>query len=163
VTPRRGLVLLCVALSLVVSGCLGGGDDSSSSSSDGRLSREELTRRADAACTAAAQRIKSLRSPTSLEDLAGYANRVQRIGAQLEKTISGLRAAPADARRLLPYRSALRGANEAAHELARAAQRGDRGLVRSAADRIASADLGALAAQAGLARCATAGTFSGSA
>ncbi len=162
--PRQGvLALLCLALVLTLSGCLGGDDGggggTAASGGGDSLSREELTRRADAACTSAAQRIKSLRNPTSLEELAAYATRVQRIGAELERTIAGLNAAPGDARRILPYRSALRGANATAKELARAAERGDRGLVRSAADRIASADLGALAAQAGLARCATAGTF----
>lgn len=151
---RPGLAAAAGA-AVLLAGCGGG------SSEPKALSHAELTRRADAACAQASQRVRALDPPSALSGLREYATSVQSIGKDLDGTLEDLTPGPQDRTKLDAYRAALRQANDVAGQLAEAAGSGDRTAVRSLSDRLSESDLGVLAARAGLAQCATAVTLTG--
>lgn len=152
--PRRNsahptLLTVAAVLVLTMAGC-------GSSSSKKKLSSADVAKRADAACTAAGTKVKRLDAPTSLSTLATYSRSVRTIGADLEQTLQKLDGPAGSAAKLDAYRTGLHKATALVGELGAAAQRGDANSVRRLADRVASTDIGVLAARAGLSSCATA-------
>lgn len=157
----RSRILMAVvsagAAALVAAGCGGGSSDDAPKP----LAHADLVRQADAACTQASRRVRALEAPTALSGLQEYATSVKTIGEDLEKRLQELTPNAQDRDKVNAYRGALRQSNNVAGQLAQAAGSGDRTAVRSLSDHLAESNIGVLAAQAGLAQCATAVTLTG--
>jgi len=167
----RAIGGVALAAALLLSGCGGdSGDDATTSApasvstpapattatqaAGGALSHADLVAQADAACAKAAAAISAVPPARSLSALADYAAEVRRIGADLRDQLGALTPGPDDREAFTTYLDGLDASNAALDAMQTAAQAGDRGAVRAAAETIDQAAVGVLATRAGLAGCA---------
>jgi hypothetical protein len=157
---RTPVLTLAAVATLAVAGCGGGGaaekDGGSAEQNGGTLTHATFTTRANAACQQASTAMARLAAPASLSGLAGYADRARAIGTALDARLASMTPPAADAEGFTRYRGGLHTANAALVTMKAAAAQNDRPGVRSAVERIAAAQVGILATQAGLGTCATA-------
>jgi hypothetical protein len=147
-----------VAFALAAAGCGGGGGDSTgaTTASSSVLTRQQLVAQANAACAKASAEVANVPAATSISALAGYAERVQAIGVTLHGQLSALKVPAADRQNFAGYLDGLSSSNRALATMKTAAAGNDTDGVRTASDAIAGANIGVLAARAGLSDCAAA-------
>jgi hypothetical protein len=151
-----GAATAALALALVAAGCGGGGGSPTTATTAAVLTHQQLVARANAACTKASDAVAKVPSATSVAGLATYAQRVQAIGESLHGQLVALKPSAADRQSFAGYLDALTSSNRALASMRTAAAGNDTDGVRSASDAIAGANIGVLAARAGLSSCATA-------
>lgn len=152
-TRSLSVAAVAAAIALVGAGC--GGDDAGDKQSE-KLSHAALVRRANAACRTAAASIARLPSVDSIDQLAGYSQRVSEIGTRLVGELTLLTPSQPDETSYTRFLDALRRSNAELVALERAAAAGDQRAVAAAARRVANAEPGTYAAVIGLDVCAAA-------
>jgi hypothetical protein len=157
VMAKRPLVAgVALGLALVAAGCGGGGSDTPTATTSAVLTHQQLVTQANAACTKASDAVAKVPAATTMADLAGYAGQVQTIGKSLHDQLAALNPPAADRQSFAGYLDALSASNRALAAMKTAATGNDTDAVRVASDAIAGANIGVLAARAGLSSCATA-------
>jgi hypothetical protein len=159
VTARSSLIAgaATVALALTAAGCGGGGGDATTAATTAKaLTHQQLVSQANAACAKASAEVAKVPAAQSISGLSAYAERVQAIGRSLHDQLAQLEAPAADRQAFAGYLDGLSSSNRALGTMKSAAAGNDPDGVRSASDAIAGANIGVLAARAGLSSCATA-------
>jgi hypothetical protein len=151
-----GAASAALALALVAAGCGGGGGSPTTATTSAVLTHQQLVTRANAACTKASNAVAQVPSATSVAGLETYARQVQTIGQSLHDQLAALKPSAGDRQSFAGYLDALSSSNRALATMRTAAAGNDTDGVRSASDAIAGANIGVLAARAGLSSCATA-------
>jgi hypothetical protein len=157
---RAGAATVALGLALAAAGCGGGGDSDTPSATTPTtaavLTHQQLVTRANAACTKASDAVAQVPAATSMAELAAYADRVRAIGQSLHDQLSALRPPAGDRQNFAGYLDALSSSNRALASMKTAASGNDTDAVRVASEAISGANIGVLAARAGLSTCATA-------
>jgi hypothetical protein len=164
VTARSSLIAgaATVALGLAAAGCGGGGGGGATATTAGALSHQELVTQANAACTKASDAVTKVPAATTIPALATYATRVRAIGVTLHADLTKLTPPAEDRQTFQGYLDGLNASNQALSTMRTAAAGNDTDGVQSASEAIAGANIGVLAARAGLSSCATATKTPGS-
>lgn len=165
VTARSSLIAgaATVALGLAAAGCGGGGDGGATTATTaGALSHQELVTQANAACAKAGDAVTKVPAATTIPALATYATRVRAIGVTLHADLTKLTPPAEDRQNFQGYLDGLNASNQALSTMRTAAAGNDTDGVQSASEAIAGANIGVLAARAGLSSCATATKTPGS-
>jgi hypothetical protein len=159
--PRRAVALLAGSAALAAAALTGCGGNSSddhngNGGNSGALTHSALIARANALCRAASAEIANIPVATSVDDLAAYAGSVQAVGERLRDAMARLTPPTADRVGFQRYLEALQTSNEQLAAMRRAASANNEGGIRTAVSRIAGAQVGLAAANAGFGLCANA-------
>jgi hypothetical protein len=143
---RRAAALTLVAL--VAAGCGGGGD--------GRLSKEDYAKQADAICSKYNRRIQALGRPKTLADIGPFAEKALALTRKGNAELRGLNPPKAEKRTVNEWLAQNEVVAKAVDAVAGAAKKNDRTGVQAALARgqRANKDANALARELGLRVCA---------
>jgi hypothetical protein len=141
-----GVVLLALA------GC-GGASKSSTATSSG-TAKSAAFATAERDCADVASRVASLTAPSNLSSLAAYTDQTRAETTELASQLSKLKLSGADGEALKRYVAALNQGNALLTRIAAAASANESSAVGTLGKELAAVPTAAIAAEAGLTKCA---------